>query len=177
MVFSHREESHRRTWSKLLRICASSSWYITSVRIIDLVSHTTYVVFVNFIHKWRHLQFKVDSARQIFWKTFHGNFIYRFFARNLLRKLPKKYFSYFVLMSGLGLDPGFLSTRPWWSQYSLWTFINFLSRYFSSFSFVKNRKSFHCVVTTTKKVNNVDFLLFKCLNYLVLFIFLKYANV
>ena len=22
------------------------------------------------------LQFKVDSERQIFWKTFHGNFIY-----------------------------------------------------------------------------------------------------
>ena len=31
------------------------------VRIIDLVSHTTYVVCVNLIHKWRDLQFKVDS--------------------------------------------------------------------------------------------------------------------
>ena len=61
----------------------SSNWkpsYITyiighynpSVRIIDLVSHTTYVVCVNFIHKWRDLQFKVDSERQIFWETFHG---------------------------------------------------------------------------------------------------------
>ena len=40
--------------------------YNPSVRIIDLVSHTTYVVFVNFIHKWRDLQFKVDSERQIF---------------------------------------------------------------------------------------------------------------
>ena len=28
-----------------------------SVRIIDLVSHTTYVIF---IYKWRNLQFKVD---------------------------------------------------------------------------------------------------------------------
>ena len=27
--------------------------YNPSVRIIDLVSHTTYVVYVNFIHKWR----------------------------------------------------------------------------------------------------------------------------
>ena len=45
-------------------------------RIIDLVSHTTYVVCVNFIHKCRDLQFKVDSERQIcFWETFHGNFI------------------------------------------------------------------------------------------------------
>ena len=31
--------------------------YNPSVRIIDLVSHTTYVVCVNFIHKWRDLQF------------------------------------------------------------------------------------------------------------------------
>ena len=29
-----------------------------SVRVIDLVSHTTYVVCVNFIHKWRNLLFK-----------------------------------------------------------------------------------------------------------------------
>ena len=34
--------------------------YNSSVRIIDLVSHTTYVVCVNFIHNWRDLQFKVD---------------------------------------------------------------------------------------------------------------------
>ena len=40
--------------------------YNPSVRIIDLVSHTTYVVCVNFIHKWRDLQFKVGSKRQIF---------------------------------------------------------------------------------------------------------------
>ena len=40
--------------------------YNPSVRIIDLISHTTYVVCVNFTHKWRYLQFKVDSKRQIF---------------------------------------------------------------------------------------------------------------
>ena len=40
--------------------------YNPSVRIIDLVSHTNYVVCVNFIYKWRDLQFKVDSERQIF---------------------------------------------------------------------------------------------------------------
>ena len=40
--------------------------YNPSVRIIDLVFHTTYVVCVNFKHKWRDLQFKVDSKRQIF---------------------------------------------------------------------------------------------------------------
>ena len=40
--------------------------YNPSVRIIDLVSHTTYVVCVNFMHDWRVVQFKVDSERQIF---------------------------------------------------------------------------------------------------------------
>ena len=40
--------------------------YNPSVRIIDLVSHTTYVVCVNFKHKSRDLQYKVDSERQIF---------------------------------------------------------------------------------------------------------------
>ena len=74
------------------------SHYNPSDMIIDLVSHTTYVVCVNFIRKWRDLQFKVYSDRQIFWETFHNNFIYLVFARNLLRKSPKKYFLYFVFM-------------------------------------------------------------------------------
>ena len=90
-----------------------------SVRIIDLLSHTTYVVCVNFIHKRRDLQFfKVVSERQIFWETFHGHFIYSpsFCQKSAERKSPKKYFSYFVLMSGLGLEPWLfvtLTTRPW----------------------------------------------------------------
>ena len=81
--------------------------YNPSVRIIDLVSHIIYVVYVNFIHKWRDLRFKVDSKRQIFWKTFHGSFIYSqsFCHESAERKSPKKYFLYFVLMSGLGLEP------------------------------------------------------------------------
>ena len=40
--------------------------YNPTVRIIDVLSHTTYDVYVNFIHKWQDLQFKVDSERQIF---------------------------------------------------------------------------------------------------------------
>ena len=40
--------------------------YNPTVRIIDLVSHTNYVVCVNIIHKWRDLQFKVVFERQIF---------------------------------------------------------------------------------------------------------------
>ena len=60
-----------RIWSNVLfdlRGCNNyihtyiHNWhYNPSVRIIDLVSHTTYIVCVNFIHKWRDLQFKVDS--------------------------------------------------------------------------------------------------------------------
>ena len=84
--------------------------YNPSVWIIDIVSHTTYVVCVIFIHKWRELQFKVDSKRQIFWKIFHINFFYtqKFWQKSGDRKSPKKYFSYFVLMFGLGLEPWLL---------------------------------------------------------------------
>ena len=39
--------------------------YNPSARIIDPVSHTTYVG-VNFIHKWLDLQFKANSERQTF---------------------------------------------------------------------------------------------------------------
>ena len=42
-----------------------------SVRIIALVSHTTYAMCVNFIHKWQDLKIKVDSEWQIFRETFH----------------------------------------------------------------------------------------------------------
>ena len=52
-------------------VCAPLHIYIIgdynpSVRIIDLVSHITYILCVNFIHKWRDLQFKADTERQIF---------------------------------------------------------------------------------------------------------------
>ena len=60
--------------------------YNPSVSIIDLASHTTYVVCVSFIHKWWDLQFKVDSKRQIFKKLFMAIlFTLRVFARNPLR--------------------------------------------------------------------------------------------
>ena len=64
-------------------------YYNPSDRIIDLVSHTTYVAWVNFIHKWRDIQFKVDSERhflRVFEKLFMAIlFILRVFARNLLK--------------------------------------------------------------------------------------------
>ena len=62
-------------------------YYNASVRIIDLDSHTTYVVCVNFIPKWRGLQLKVDSERQIFDKLFMAILIWR---KSAERKLPKK---------------------------------------------------------------------------------------
>ena len=69
----------------------------------DLASHTNYVVCVNFIHKWRDLQFEVDSERQIF-----GNFIcsHCFCQKSAARKSPKKYFHIFVSNSG------FTSNKP-----------------------------------------------------------------
>ena len=73
------------------------SHYNLSVRIIDLVSHTTYFMCVNFIYKWRDLEFKVDSERQIFWETFHGNFIYsQSFCQKSERKPRKKYFIFYL---------------------------------------------------------------------------------
>ena len=52
----------------------------------NLVLRITYVVCFNFIHKWRDLQFKVDSERLIFEKLFLAIlFTFRIFARNLLR--------------------------------------------------------------------------------------------
>ena len=48
--------------------------YNPLVRIIDLVSHITYVVCVNLIHEWQDLQFKVDSERQISLRNFSWQF-------------------------------------------------------------------------------------------------------
>ena len=53
-------EAVQHNWTYITYIIGH---YNPSVRIIDLVSHTTNVVCVNFIHKWRDLQFKVDSER------------------------------------------------------------------------------------------------------------------
>ena len=55
-----------RSFGSLVHFTYIIGHYNPSVRIIDLVSHTTYVVCVNFIPKCRDLQFTVDSERQIF---------------------------------------------------------------------------------------------------------------
>ena len=85
--------------------------YNPLVRIIDLVSYTTYVVCVNFIHKWRALQFKVDYERQIFWETFHGNFIYS--QSNLLRgNRRRNTFRISFWCLAWDSNPGFSSNKP-----------------------------------------------------------------
>ena len=63
-----------------------------------LASDTTHVMYVNFIHEWRDLQFKVDSERQIFKKLFMAIlFTLSVFARNLLRGSRRRsIFSYCV---------------------------------------------------------------------------------
>ena len=53
----------------------------------NLASNITYVMCVNFIHKWRDLLFKVDSERQMFLINFSWQFFFtlRVFSRILLR--------------------------------------------------------------------------------------------
>ena len=75
--------------------------YNPSVGIIDLVFHTIYVMFVNFIHKWR------DFFEKLFMADFQ--FTLGVFARNLLRGNRRRniyFFSYFVLVPDLGYEPG-----------------------------------------------------------------------
>ena len=58
--------------------------YNSSAGIISLVSHTTYVVCVSFIYKWRDLQFKANN--RVFEKLLMAFFFtLRVFAINLLR--------------------------------------------------------------------------------------------
>ena len=94
-------------------IVKTNGHYSPSVRIIDLVSHTIYVVCVNFIHKRRNLQFKVDSQRQIFWETFYGNFIYsQSFCQNLLRGNSRRNTVRILFRClAFGTNPGFSSNN------------------------------------------------------------------
>ena len=68
--------------------------YNPSVRIIDIVFYSTYVMCVNFIHKWRLYSLKSTPNERFFEKLFMVIlFTLRVFTRNLLReKSPKKYF-------------------------------------------------------------------------------------
>ena len=77
--------NHRTISSKKFYIQNIIGHYNLSVRVIDLASQTTYVVCVNFIHKWRgpySLKFRpTDFFEMLFMAIL---FILRVFARNLL---------------------------------------------------------------------------------------------
>ena len=82
--------------------------YNPSVRIIDLVTHTTYVVCVLILYTSDGI-YSLNSTPngRFFEKPFMAIFIYsqNFCQKFAERKSPKKYFSHFVLMSGIGLEP------------------------------------------------------------------------
>ena len=81
LVYAHTEHimlmANKLTGSKRITYIHYWSLQPHQVRIIDLVSHITYVcVCINFIDKWRDLQFKVDSKRQIFLRNFSWQFCF-----------------------------------------------------------------------------------------------------
>ena len=77
--------------------------YNPSVRNINLVSHTTYVVCVLILY--------INGGAYNLKSTPNDRFLENLFLSDFLpkicweRKSQKKYFSYFVLISGLGLEP------------------------------------------------------------------------
>ena len=80
-------KSRTFTFRTFIRHIFIISRYYPSVRIIDLVPDTTYVVCVNFIRNWRDRQFKVVSEQQIFIEKLFMAILFtlRAFSRNLLR--------------------------------------------------------------------------------------------
>ena len=83
-----------------------------SVRIIDLASHITYVVCVNFLRKWRD-QFKVDLERHILRNFMAILFTLGGFARNLLRGNRRRntFHISFRCLTWIS-NPGFTSNKP-----------------------------------------------------------------
>ena len=72
-------------------------------------------MWINFIRKWRNLQFNIDSEQQISEKLFHGRFIYSqsFCQKSTERKSQKKYFSYFIFDDSPGIRiQAFASNKP-----------------------------------------------------------------
>ena len=87
--------------------------YNPSVRIIDIVSHSTYVVCVHFIYKWRDLQFKVNSERQILLRKFLWYLLtHRVFPRNLRRDNRRRNTFYILFWcQAWGSNPGLSSNK------------------------------------------------------------------
>ena len=71
------------------------------VRIMDLVSHTTYIACVILYISGGTYSLSSTPNDRFFWETFHGSS----YQKSAERKSPKKCFLYFVLILGLGLEP------------------------------------------------------------------------
>ena len=72
-----------------LRVCMYLlPWWFC--QLCNLISHTIYIAWVNFMHDWQDELFEVDSERQIFDKVFHDNSIL------LLMLLPRIHWKQFA---------------------------------------------------------------------------------
>ena len=101
---SSRPKNGIKSWTSMTYIIGH---YNPSVRIIDPVSHTTYVVCVNFMHK-------STPNDRYFEKLFMAVLItLRFCARNLLRRNRRKNtFRILFWYLAWGSNPGFSSNKP-----------------------------------------------------------------
>ena len=71
---------------------------IRTLQNYDLASHTTHVVYVNFIREWQQLQFNIGSERQLFEKLFRDNLIYyQSFCQKSAERTSPKIYLFFVL--------------------------------------------------------------------------------
>ena len=88
--------------------------YNHTVRFIDLVSHTTYIVCINFIHKWRLLQFIVAAERQIFQKPFMVVFLLSEFLPEICWEEIAKKILFVICFDSVAwaTNPGFTSNKP-----------------------------------------------------------------
>ena len=86
--------------------------YNFSIKIIGLVSHTTYVLCFSFIHKWRHLNSTLND--RFFVKLFMLIlFTLTVFARNLLKwNRQRNTFCILFCCLALGSNPGFTFNKP-----------------------------------------------------------------
>ena len=109
VMASMKQKNNSDYFSHTFRFTYMISHYNLSVRIIDLAFHTICGVCVNFINKWRDLQFKVDSEGQIFEKLFMAVWItLRVFVRNLLRgSRQRSNFTTLFWCLTWGSNPGF----------------------------------------------------------------------
>ena len=92
-------------------------WHYIITLQSGLYHYTTYVENVHFIHEWWDLQLKVDSKREIFWETFHGNlmFKHRVFAINLPRRSQRQNIFFFIFSFWCltwSLKRGLTSNKP-----------------------------------------------------------------